>query len=143
MSTAKDSGNDEVLDLDDDELEAVEDDPIHWIKWTEPTTVDLEVVGFPPDGGRDVEQRPCPELEGVLLRRAGDLNPGELVRITASQVKLARRLKKLDPHPGLRVVIKYVGLVKTSGGTMKDFEVLHGEITPPMTRPISPESPPF
>ena len=57
---------------------------------------------YTPDGGRDIDQRPCPEVEGVLLRRAGDLNPGELARVTGGQVKLARLLKKADPKVGQR-----------------------------------------
>ena len=132
----------EVLDLDDDGLEAVEDDQVHWVRWLEPMTVDLEVTAYSSDGGRDVDQGPCPQLEGVLLRRAGDLNAGELARVTGSQVKLARLLKKASPEIGQRVVIKYLGLVKVNGGTMKDFQILRGEITAP-TRPVSLAQPPF
>jgi hypothetical protein len=133
----------EVLDLDDDDLETVEEDKPYWVKWAEPITVDMEVTDYSADGGRDIDQRPCPEVEGILLRRAGDLNPGEIARVTAGQVKLARLLKKADPKVGQRVVIKYLGLVKVNGGTMKDFQVLRGEIAPPKTRPASSEEPPF
>ena len=77
----------------------------------------------------------------MLLRRAGDLNPGEIARVTAGQVKLARLLKKADPKVGQRVVIKYLGLVKVNGGTMKDFQILRGKVTPSKTR--QSEEPPF
>ena len=129
------------LDLDDDDLEAVEDDQMHWIKCIEPMTIDMEVTAYTPDGGRDFDQRPCPQAEGVLLRRAGDINPGERAGITGGQVKLARLLKKADPKVGQRLVIKYLGNVKVAGGTMKDFQVLLGEITPSKTR--QSEEPPF
>jgi hypothetical protein len=131
------------LELDDDDLEPVEEDKPNWVKFIGPMSVDLEVTSYSSDGGRDIDQRPCPEVEGLLLRRAGDLNPGELARITAGQVKLARLLKKTDPKIGQRLVIKYLGLVKVSGGTMKDFEVLRGKVTPSTTRPVSSDSPPF
>jgi hypothetical protein len=86
--------NDELeLDLDDDNLKLVEDEKVRWVQWTEPMTVDLEVAAYTPDGGRDIDQRPCPEVEGMLLRRAGDHLPGELVRITGGQMILARKLK--------------------------------------------------
>ena len=114
---------------------------MHWIKCIEPMTVDMEVTAYTPDGGRDFDQRPCPEAEGVLLRRAGDLNPGERARVTAGQVKLARLLKKADPKVGQRVVIKYLGIVKVAGGTMKDFQVLLGEMH--AEDPGQSDEPPF
>jgi hypothetical protein len=119
-------------DRGDDGLETVQDDVPQWIKWNEPPmTVDLEATSFTADGGRDVDQRPCPELEGTLLQSTDGLEVGTVVRVTAGQVKLARLLTRAKPQPGQRVVIKFLGVVKVGGGTMKDFKVLLGSIDPP------------
>ena len=129
---ANDSGNDELeLELNDDDLVAVEDDDfeVHFIKWTDEMTVDLEVTAFTPDGGRDINDKPCAQVEGPLLRRAGDLAPGELVRVTGGPVKLNRLLKKANPRVGDRAVIKFVGVIKVPNGTMKDFTVLVGPLS--------------
>ena len=134
--------NDELeLDLDDDAVQMVEDDQMNWFKPVEPMTVDMEVTAYSPDGGRDFDQHPCPQVEGVLLRRAGDIGPGERMGITAGQVKLARLLKKADPKVGQRMVVKYVGVVKVAGGTLKDFQIGVGPLKP--KAPTQSEKPPF
>ena len=56
---------------------------------------------------------------------------------------LARKLKKADPQVRQRLVVKYVGLVKTKNGHAKDFQVLVGPAPAPRSRPESSEKPPF
>ena len=104
-------------------------------------TVDLEVTAFTPDGGRNINDKPCAQVEGPLLRRAGDLAPGELVRVTGGPVKLNRLLKKANPRVGDRAVIKFVGVIKVPNGTMKDFTVLVGPLQPKTS--AQSDKPPF
>jgi hypothetical protein len=91
------------------------------------------VVEYAIDGGTDFNGGKCPMLSIELTEKAASFNkegdrtdhePGELVNITAGQVKLKSVIRSADPNPGDLIKIELTGVSKTaSGNTLKEFGI--------------------
>jgi hypothetical protein len=148
------NGNDEheildVPDLDDDDLEEV-DEPAPttaaYMKFMQRGQVyDVLVTEFDRIGGRTFKDEPCPEVKGYTLRptltfrgeTAITVPVAQLLTLTGSQARLARRLSNPDKPPKVdhRLVVEYTGEVHDKGKTIKTFDVTVGKT--PMRLPTS------
>lgn len=91
------------------------------------------VVDYAIDGGTDYDGNKCPLLAIELTEPAAsfnkdgertDIEPGEIVQITAGQVKLKAQIRKADPSPGDLMKIELMAVERTaSGRTLKDFDL--------------------
>ena len=91
-----------------------------------------KVLDYDPTGGTDFNSQPCPQLSIELTEKAAsinkegdrtDIDAGELVVLNAGQVSLKRALRAADPAPGDLLKITLANLVKTTTGTVKEFDV--------------------
>lgn len=91
------------------------------------------VVDYSIDGGTDYDGNKCPLLAIELTEPAAsfnkdgertDIDAGEIVQITAGQVKLKAQVRKADPRPGDLMKIELMSVERTAAGrTLKDFDV--------------------
>lgn len=116
------------------EWESVEVPRGAYISWGTKTgqNVTGKVLDYNPTGGNDFNEQPCPQLAVELTEPAASINKegertdfdaGELVQLNAGQVSLKRALRAADPAPGDLVKITLSDLVKTSKGTVKEFDI--------------------
>jgi hypothetical protein len=105
-----------------------------YISWGEQTGqhVTGKVLEFSPTGGTDFAGNPCPQLSVELIEGSASVNKqgqrtdfaaGELVVLNCGQVSLKRAVKAADPAPGDLVKITLSDLVRTSNGTVKQFDI--------------------
>ena len=105
-----------------------------FISWGEQTGqhVTGKVLEYDPTGGTDFNNNPCPQLSVELIEPAASINKtgqrtdfpaGELVVLNAGQVSLKRAIKAADPKTGDLVKISLSNLVRTTNGTVKEFEI--------------------
>ena len=105
-----------------------------YISWGEQTGqhVTGKVLDYSPTGGTDFNDNPSPQLSIELIEPAASINKqgdrtdfpaGELVVLNCGQVSLRRAVKAADLNPGDLVKISLSGLVKTSKGTVKEFDL--------------------
>ena len=117
-----------------DEWETIEAPRGAYISWGSRVGqhVTGKVIDYDVTGGRDQKDNAVPLLSVELSERAAsinkegqrtDYNAGELVNLTVSQVSLKRNLRVADPQRGDKIKIMLANLVKTSNGTVKEFEV--------------------
>lgn len=116
------------------EWESVEVPRGAYISWGTKTGqhVTGKVLDYNPTGGNDFNEQPCPQLAVELTEPAASINKegertdfdaGELVQLNAGQVSLKRALRAADPAAGDLVKITLSDLVKTSKGTVKEFDI--------------------
>lgn len=96
-------------------------------------TVTIDVVSYSPDGGTDFNDKPCPQLVGVLVGSADSyrdkgstketLDDGEFVTITCGQANLRNKVISSGVQQGDMLRITYEGDEKVDKGTMKVFRL--------------------
>lgn len=115
------------------------------------------VVDYSIDGGTDYGGGKCPLLVLELTEPASSFNKegeqfehaaGDIVQITAGQVKLKAGIRAADPSPGDLIRIELVNVEKTkTGNTLKDFAIKIARGTGVNTKPAvsnnDSDEPPF
>lgn len=91
------------------------------------------VVDYTIDGGTDYAGGRCPLLALELTEPCAsfnkegdrsDFNAGDIIQITAGQMKLKAGIRAADPSPGDLIRIELVNVEKTkAGNTLKDFAI--------------------
>ena len=130
-----------------------------FISWGEQTGqhVTGKILDYDPAGGTDFNNNPCPQLSVELIEPAASINKqgvrtdypaGELVVLNAGQVSLKRAVKAADPNPGDLIKITLSNLVRTTNGTVKEFDIkiargAGGQTRQPSVTPTATSQPPF
>jgi hypothetical protein len=106
---------------------------ISWGKLGQQVT--LRVVSFDPTGGRDVNDKVCPQLIGTLTeacdnyREHGTVHErvaeGEMVTVNAAVANLKKGLLICDPKKGDLVRLTFADTYKTAKGDGKVIKVEH------------------
>ena len=105
-----------------------------FISWGEQTGqhVTGKVLSYDPQGGTDYNGKNCPQLAVELIEPAASINQkgqrtdfpaGELVVLNCGQVSLKRAVQAASLNPGDLVKITLSNLVRTTNGTVKEFEL--------------------
>jgi hypothetical protein len=119
-------------EFNDDELHDLEPPPSPYARYDIPGTVwDVQVTEFGRTLGTTVDDEPCPEVRGTLLKDSidGRAASSEVI-ITGGPKLLKDLLSQADFQPGQRAVITYVGQRTIRGGkTVKDFRVQASKVT--------------
>lgn len=91
-----------------------------------------KVIEYAPDGGTDFAGNRCPSIaielteDGTSINKEGeraDFKQGEMVQLNAGQVSLKRAIRAADPSAGDLLKITLSNLVKTTNGTVKEFDI--------------------
>lgn len=105
-----------------------------FIGWGKPgQTVTIDVVSYSPDGATDFNDKPCPQIVGVLTAAADSyrdkgatkdtIDAGEFVTITCGQANLRNKVASSGVVPGDLLRITYEADEKVDKGTMKVFRL--------------------